>query len=236
MTVASTEMRGFAAVVNSRLAAEARITKAVSFAWLCGGAAIGVSLAGIGCVAAFLGYSHMSNVQPAADLIASALVDALKRTELKTVVSGSISLAPDSELKVASGQTVLLKEGAVVKLDPSSSVHIIGNLKIDVPQPSKQQLQLDATSQTAQLPFTDYTIFRGISYEKGRVVTGWNFDLSDTTRPRVQVCYYEENVERGLSARYTLSINNSTQRPSPLAKVAFNFEGALGNCIWFSGY
>ena len=113
---------------------------------------------------------------------------------------------------------------------------IIGAGVAKVSNFSEEQLQLGATSQTDQLPFTDYTIFRGVNYEKGHVVTGWNYDLSDTARPKTQVCYYEEILERGLSARYTLSINNSPQRPSALTKVSFSFDGALGNCIWFSGY
>jgi hypothetical protein len=230
------EIRGLAAVINSRLVAESRFARAISFSWLCAGAAIGIIFAGLGCAVAFFGYSHMTTIKPEAELIARALVEALKLTELKTVVSGSMSLAPNSELKLAAGQTVHLNESAIVKLDPSSSVRIVGNLKIDVPQPSKQQLQLDTTSQTDQLPFTDYTIFRGVNYDKGHVVTGWNYDLSDTTRPKAQVCYYEESLERGLSARYTLSINNSPHRPSALTKVSFSFEGALANCIWFSGY
>jgi hypothetical protein len=42
---------------------------------------------------------------------------ALEHAELKTVVSGNMSLALNSE-KLAAGQTVKLNEGAIVKLDP----------------------------------------------------------------------------------------------------------------------
>jgi hypothetical protein len=230
------EIRGIAAAINSRLAAESRIARAIAFGWLCAGAAIGLCFAGLGCAFGFVGYSHMISVKPSAELTARALVEAFERTKLKTVVVGSMSLAHDSELKLAASQTVHLSEGAIVKLDPSSSVRIVGNLKVDVPQPSKQQLQLDATSKTDELPFTNYTIFRDVNYEKGHVVTGWHYDLSDTARPKTQVCYYQQSVERGLSAKYTLAINNSPQRPSALTKVSFNFDGALANCIWFSGY
>jgi hypothetical protein len=188
------------------------------------------------CAAAFCGYSHMISVKPAAELTARALVDAFERTRLTTVVSGSMSLAPNSELKLAAGQTVRLNDNAIVKLDPASSVRIVGNLKIDVPQPSKQQLQLDNKGKSDELPFTDYTIFRDVSFEKGYVVTGWNYELSDTTRPKSQICYYQQNLQRGLTAKVTLAVNNSPQRPSALTKVSFNFEGAVANCIWFSGY
>ena len=45
------------------------------------------------------------------------------------------------------------------------------------------------------LPFTNYTIFKNVRYGSGNVVTGWSFDLSDTNRPKSQICYYNENLE-----------------------------------------
>jgi len=53
------------------------------------------------------------------------------------------------------------------------SVRVVGDLKIDMPQPSKQQLQLETTSASDELPFTNYTIFRSVNYDTGAVVTGW---------------------------------------------------------------
>jgi hypothetical protein len=47
------DVGGFAAVINSRLAAEARIAKAMSFAWLGGGTAIALCLTGSGILLAF---------------------------------------------------------------------------------------------------------------------------------------------------------------------------------------
>ena len=31
------------------------------------------------------------------------------------------------------------------------------------------------------------------------------------------------------------AVNGSPKPPSPLAKLSFNFDEALSNCIWFSG-
>jgi hypothetical protein len=87
--------------------AECRVARAKAFGWLCGGAAIALCLTGLGCAFAFLGYSYMVSVKPAAELIAKALVNALERTKLKTVVSGNMSLAPNSEIKLAARQTVI---------------------------------------------------------------------------------------------------------------------------------
>jgi hypothetical protein len=42
-----------------------------------------LSLRGLGCAFAFLGYSHMLTVKPAAELTARALVEALKQTDIE---------------------------------------------------------------------------------------------------------------------------------------------------------
>jgi hypothetical protein len=225
----------FAAIINSRLAAESRIANAISFTWLCGGWAISCCLIGLGIALALWGYGTMVSVVPAAELTAKALGDAFRRAELKTIVSGTMGLAPDTELTIAKGQSVRLSDGASVKLDSSSSIRIVGDLKVDVPQPSKQQLQLDATSQSKELPFTRYTIFNTATVGSGTVVTGWSFDLSDTTRPTFQRCYYEQVLDKGVAATQTVAIDGSPRRPSALNKLSFDFDNALANCIWFSG-
>jgi hypothetical protein len=210
------EVRGFAAIINSRLLAEARVARAMSFAWICAGATIAIVLTGLGVAVSFVGYSRLNNLSAAAEIISRSLADAIQRTELKSIVSGKMALSPNSEVRLAPGQVIRLAEGATVKLDPSSSVRIIGNMKVDVPQPSKQQLQLDTTSQSEQLPFTEYTIFKDVNYQRGHVVTGWNYDLVDAMKPKSQVCYYEESPSQGVSSRYTLSVNNYPRRPSAL--------------------
>jgi hypothetical protein len=230
------EFAGLSAMINARLRAETSIVNAKAFGWLCTGAAISVILAGMGCATALVGYSYMNSVEPAAELVALALAKTFKEIKLQTTVHGAMSLAADSELKLAPSQTVRLDDTPPIKLDPNSSVRIVGNLKLDVPQPSKQQLQLDATSTSNELPFTNYTIFREVLYDKGSVVTGWSYDLSDTMRPRYQTCYYQQSLDKGVSAKYTIAVNNTPQRPSSLTKLTFDFDGAVTNCIWFSGY
>jgi len=229
------DLGGFAAIINSRLAADARIAKAMAFGWMGAGVAIAACLTGLGFASAFYGYSYMLSIRPAAEETAKALVQALERSELKARVSGTMSFDPNAELKLAPGQTIQVAPNAMVKLDPNSSVRVVGDLKVDMPQPSQRQLQVDATSRSEDLPFTSYTIFRSVGFGSGKVVTGWNYDLSDALRPKVQYCYYEQSMQRGLSVRYSVAINSSPLRPSPLSKVSFDFDGALGNCVWFSG-
>ena len=229
------DVTSFATVINSRLAAEARISRAMAFGWMCSGWAIASCLIGIGVAAALFGYSFMISVGPASEQIALALRDAFARAELKTSVTGTLSLTPGSELTLAPNQTLKLAEGAVVKLDPNSSVRIVGDLKVDVPQPSKQQLQLDATSVSKELPVTEYTVFKTVVFGTGYVVTSWNFEPSDTARPNYQRCYYEQALDRGLAATQTIAVDGSPRPVSALAKLPFDFEGALAGCTWFSG-
>jgi hypothetical protein len=104
---------------------------------------------------------------------------------------------------------VTLKEGAVVKLDPNSSIRVVGDLKYDVPQPSKQQLQEEATIGDHELPFTSYVIFKSTNYNAGQVVTGWGFDLSDPIRPKYQFCYYTQSLAKGAAYKYSIAFNGS---------------------------
>ena len=132
-------------------------------------------------------------------------------------------------------QPLRLQEGAVVTLDPASSVKVVGDLKINVPQPSKEQLQAGTTSQSNDVPITDYTMFHTESYDSGQVVSGWEYDLSDTIRPKFEYCYYTQNIERGLATKYLLAINGSVRHSTHLPNSSFDVASAAANCVWFSG-
>lgn len=226
---------GFAAAVNSRVRADARIVRSMAFAWKCGGMAAILASIGAGVAAALLGYSYVVAPAPAAELAARAIADALARAEIKNIISGTVALAPDAEISFAHGQTVKLAENSAVKLDQDSSIRVVGDFKIDVPQPSKQQLQLDTTSGSKELPFTNYTVFRYARFNSGSVVTGWSFELADPNRPNFQYCYYEETLANNVSASQTIGVNGLPRRPSALNKLSFDFDGAVANCNWYSG-
>jgi hypothetical protein len=105
-----------------------------------------------------------------------------------------------------------------------------------MPQPSKRQLQFDTTTESHEPPFTNYTIFKSVSFGSGTVDTGWNFELSDPVHPTLQYCYYRQDFAKGLGTKYVLSVDNSPRRPSALQKLSFDFDETLSNCIWFSGF
>jgi hypothetical protein len=229
------DVEAFAGIISSRLGAEARIAKAIAFGWYCAGWAISLCLIGMGGLAGFYGYSTTLSVSPAAGQVAEAIGQAFSRATIHTAVDGQVSLASDATLTLSSGQTIKLAEGTTVALDPNSSVRVVGDFKVDVPQPSKQQLQLDTTSNSKELPFTQYTVFKGVNFGSGYVVTGWNFDLTDTSKPFYQRCYYEQALDQGVAATHTIAVDGSPRPLSSLAKLPFDFDGAIANCIWFSG-
>jgi hypothetical protein len=226
------DLAGLTAIINSRLASEARVAQAIGFGWLCGGVAIACCLSAAGFAIALYGYSYTISVEPAAEQTARALVKALERAELNTTVSGTMSIAPNTQLTLAPGQTVKLLEGTTVKLDPNSTVRVVGDVKF--PQPSNRQLQPKLMNGD-QLPFTTYTIFRSVKYGSGYVQTGWSFDLSDTTRPKYQACSYIQSITNSAQVKDLIAINGTPQRPPPSAKLTFDFNGAVANCTWFSG-
>jgi hypothetical protein len=232
-----TDISSFAAIMNSRLGVSARVVRAKGFGWLCGGIAIALCLTGVGALLALYGYSHMISIRPATERIAQVLFQALERAQMTTSVTGTMSLPPNSEIKLANGQTVKLEQRSPLKLDPNSSVRIVGNLKVDVPQPSKEQLQVDLPSKSGERPLTDYTIFRSVKYSDGSVDTGWNFEPSDPSRPRFQHCYYQSQIINGKHVKIVLGVNGAPLKSSSTAKPSFNFnfDEAISNCVWFSG-
>jgi hypothetical protein len=227
-------LSAFVATLNARIAAEARIKRALAFGWLCGGCAIAACLISLGFAAASFGYSYVASIDPSAEIAAKAIGDAFQKAQIKTLVTGTMALA-NTEVSLSKGQSVKLAEGSTVRLDSASSVRVTGDFKADVPQPSKRQLQLDAMSNSKDLPFTRYTVFKSAPFGVGVVVTGWNFELNDTSRPLLQRCYYEQLLDKGIAATQTIAIDGAPRRPSALTKLSFDFDGALGNCIWFSG-
>jgi hypothetical protein len=119
------DVSGLAAMINSRLAADARISRAAAFLWFCARTAIALTLAGFGAALALLGYSRTITVAPAAELVAHTLVDALEHTKLTTAVTGNVSLAKGSELNLASNENLSLSGDAIVKLAENSSVSVL---------------------------------------------------------------------------------------------------------------
>ena len=96
-------------------------------------------------------------------------------------------------------------------------------------------MQLEATSKSRELPFTNYTIFKSVNFDRGRVETGWSFDLSDPNKPQFQYCKYIQPVNKGASTNLLLAVNGAIQRQSTGKTPSVSVDAAALNCIWFSG-
>ncbi|WP_315736542.1 hypothetical protein [Bradyrhizobium sp. SZCCHNR1093] len=228
------DFAGFSSTITARIGAEARIVRAKTFGLNAAGLGLCAALWGVGIGFAFFGYSKTTSSDAAANRIASAVAEGISRAQVKTIVGGTMMLAPTAELRLAGGQTVGLDPATTVSLDPDSTVKMIGDFKLDVPQPSKEQLQVDTTSISKELPSTRYTVFRFVRFGSGSVVTAWNFELTDTATPNFQRCYYEEILSSGVSAIQNIAFNGLPKPPNALNKMSFDFDGAVANCIWFA--
>jgi hypothetical protein len=100
------QVGGLAAVINARLASDALLAKAKGLLWTCAGVASFLALSGLGVASSLYGYALTRSIKPAAEEVATALIEALERAELKTTVSGVMSLAPNTQLRLAPGQNV----------------------------------------------------------------------------------------------------------------------------------
>ncbi|MEY9180362.1 hypothetical protein ABIG06_002284 [Bradyrhizobium sp. USDA 326] len=228
------DFAGFSAALNARMGAEARVTRAKAFGFNAAGLGLCAALWGIGLGIAFFGYSKTTSSEAAANTIAAAVTEGLSRAQIKTIVGGTMALAPTAELRLADEQIVRLDPSTTVSLDPETTVKVVGDFKVDVPQPSKEQLQVDATSSSKELPSTRYTVFRSVRFGSGSVVTAWSFELTDTATPNYQRCYYEETLSGGVSAIQSIAFNGLPKPPNALSKLSFDFDGAIANCIWFA--
>ncbi|MET4374801.1 hypothetical protein ABIA99_007533 [Bradyrhizobium sp. LB12.1] len=230
----SFDFGGFSSTLNARIGAEARIARAKAFALNAAGLGLCAALWGVGIGFAFFGYSKTTSSEAAANKIASAVTEGISRAQVKTIVGGTMTLAPTAELRIADGETVSLDPSTTVRLDPDTTIKVVGDFKVDVPQPSKEQLQVDATSTSKEFPSTRYTVFRFVRLGSGSVVTAWNFELTDTTTPNFQRCYYEETLSSGVSAIQDIAFNGQPKPPNALNKLSFDFDGAVANCTWFA--
>lgn len=115
------------------------------------------------------------------------------------------------EVRLAPNQVVGLAPDAILWLEPNASVRVVGDLKTQVLQRSKMQLQLD-NGAPANV-FTRYTIFRNVIFGSGIVVTAWSYDLSGSIRPKAQYRYYQQQLQRGLAVKYVFSIDGAHRPP-----------------------
>jgi hypothetical protein len=219
------ENRALADATISRLKAEARIESTRASLLRVGGYSIFVVCLGLGCSAAFLGYSSIKKAHSSSDEIAKVLSTAIKSASVQT--KGEVRLLPDA--------TVSLKPGTIVSLDPTTAAKV---------EPGGAVQVLDARSDFD--PFTNrarpisggsvvtnYTVFKEVKYSKGAVMTAWTFASNEHTTPTRQRCYYIERADQASASIVTeLAVNG--QIVPHARRPQIDTSAAATNCVWFN--
>src|SRR5271168_4480271 len=138
--------------------------------------------------------------------MADAMVQALEKAQLTT--TGDVKLADGSTVGLAPGGQVMLAPNSTVRVDPSSSAKLAGFIAPDThstiaPPP------VQAAPSPQNKVVTQYTTFKTVSFDKGQVVTGWNFDNSNQINPANQYCYYSEKSDELVQVRIELGRNGT---------------------------
>jgi hypothetical protein len=141
-------------------------------------------------------------------------------------------LADGSTVGLAPGGQVTLAPNGTVRMEPSSTVKVPGSVNPDAHSTTAPPPVQAASPQNKVI--TQYTIFKTVSFDKGQVVTGWNFDNSNQIDPASQYCYYSEKSDDLVQVRFELGkngamIENFKSRPGVDLIAAFH------NCVWFPG-
>jgi hypothetical protein len=102
-------------------------------------------------------------------------------------------------------------------------------------RPSQGQLQPEARPASKAKAVTNYTVFKTVNFQSGEVVTGWQFDDSNTTAPRHQYCYFEPSGSGSVSNYVTIGEDGHMALPPKTKELrGVNLEAAASNCVWSS--
>jgi hypothetical protein len=226
--------RRLSALVHNRIFADqVYITGKVVF-WRFVG--VGVVLFGVGATLgiAFYGYSYITENVRTLDTLSSAFSKALSEVQLRATAEGTVRIEP-RELTLAKGQTISLDGNSHVLLDPAAKVRADGEIKIQAPSISVPQ-SITPRSPTRATTITNFTVFKSVPFEKGTVMTGWNFLTSAQERPTSQYCYYTQNSEApGLDAIVDIAHDEVQSAPKTMAadSAGFDMTAAFRKCVWF---
>ncbi len=211
-----------AATVRERLKTEAARIKATNAFWWLAGLGVCMLLLGIGLGAMAFGYSYVTDQRAAAGNVADAIVTALNRSTIKT--EGVVKLTDDGNtVKLATSEPLRLDtKGATVQLDTTSASI----------RPTEEQLRPQAVPQSGATPVTDFTVFKAVAWEKGIVVTGWDYDSNEDKMPKRQFCYYTTDTGNGIATRYTIARDGVFDHRA--STYPFDAQQAFLNCTWFN--
>jgi hypothetical protein len=218
-------------VAQTKLTADTQLEHAKATLCRFGGIGLLAAMVGAGIGLACFGYSFVTDGRAQAQKMAEAMVQALEKTQLTT--TGEVKLADGSAVGLAPGGQVTLAPNSVVRVDPSSTVKVAGIVNSDAHPPTALP-PVQAAQPPQNKVITQYTTFKTISFDKGQVVTGWNFENSNQNKPANQYCYYSEKADDAVQVRTELG-RNGTIIENIKPRSGVDLMAAFNSCIWFSG-
>jgi hypothetical protein len=179
------------------------------------------------------GYSHIRKNSDSMETLTASFSKALSDARLKAKAEGVVQLQP-AEISLAPNQTLALESNSRVALEQRSKVVADGELRIQIPSVSAPSVPVSSQQSAARAQtITNFTVFKSVAFDKGRVETGWNFLASTQRDPSAQYCYYTENLgTEGEDFSLDIGLNGSRLRPKTLPSK-FDLDAAFANCVWF---
>jgi hypothetical protein len=234
MNVIPTELnKQLAAIVRYSIAANGVSIFGKSAFWFFVGVGFLLFGLGAGTGAAFYGYASITKNMVHLDETASAISKAISALTLRATAEGTIQIEP-RELSLAKDQTVTLGSKNVLHLDPLAKVRADGDIVIQGPSISSSPSV--GSERTSAPEITNFTVFKHVTFEKGKVVTGWTFLTSAQRSPTDQYCYYSEASEDTPGRNITIDIAESEKIEAPKTlPPSFDLTAAFGRCVWFRG-
>jgi hypothetical protein len=132
---------------------------------------------------------------------------------------------------LATGQMVSLDKNSRVQLDPGAKVLAEGSVRVYAPFTAPTQQA--ASQPSVRPPITNFTVFKRVPFEKGTVMTGWNFVTSTQKSPTEEYCYYTiDGATPGTGVVLELGTNQKLEVPKTVPKN-FDITRAFEKCVWF---
>ncbi len=220
------DSRTLADATVSRLKAEARIESTRASLLRVGGFSIFVVCLGLGCSAAFLGYSSIKRAHSSSNELARILSSAITTASVKT--KGEVRLLPDAIVSLKSGATVSPDPTTPVKVEPDGDVQVQGT------RPRFDPFTNRAQPISGGSVVTNYSVLKAVKYSKGAVTTAWTFASNKQTTPTRQRCYYIERSDQASASMLTeLAVNG--QMVQHARRPQIDTTAAATNCVWFKG-
>lgn len=221
--------------VNSRVNAEASLFGAKKMFWRLSGWSIVVLSICIVISGSLLLYNSLIGRRGSHEEFVDIVQKALSSVVLSGSANGAVSLA-DATVRLAPGSVVQLDKSSTVSLAPDSEVKVRDSIVVAVPLTLPQPQAEDGSRQRStkiNAPASYFTVFKIVPYKDGSVGTGWRFSTAAQSVPTNQYCYYSETSERySVGAAYYFAENKKLLKTSA-PPAGFDLQDALSRCIWF---